>query len=256
MAKAANHRCVMSEGSFFVIGDIKGKGHKVQQAVIRALAHGKQLFQPKVLYIGAASENNPHYESGFISGIKAVFPGSSVTPLRFSMAQPNSDFDSCSKEVAPEFEKADIIYFEAGDIAPLKAVFDRFKLKSLCKRAYERGALVGGLCGGGSFMADQVVHYDVQSGDFTRDLGASLWAGSAISCHMDREDEYSQRHQQLKNVASSGMMRAIGLGANQAVVFDESGEYALCPTAMVDAAKSPFYVDRNGSNCPIPVRCI
>lgn len=249
---------IMSEGTFFVIGDIKkgNYGHRAQQSIIAQLANQSALTQPNILYIGAASDNNSNFENGFIGGIKRILPAASVLPLHFMLDQEYIEFDSSSTEVRLAFESSDIVYFEAGDIAPLKAVFEKFQLKGHCKKAYDRGALVGGMCGGGSFMADQVVHYDVQSGDFTRDIGASLWSKAAISCHMDRDDEYTERHQQLKNIASSGMMRAIGLGANQAVVFDNSGEYALCPNVSAEDTLPPFYVDKSGQNLSLPIRAI
>lgn len=241
----------MSDGIYYVIGDIKrGSSYRGQHAVLKHIAAKINVTQPEILYLGAACNNEPKPKYGFIGGMKKLFPAGNVTSVSLSVDHDNLEFDKKLLPIECSFERADLIYFDGGDVFTLKSVFDRFKLKEMCANAFKRGAAVGGMCGGGSFLADEVIHYDVQSGSFSRDIGARLLPNIGISCHMDRTDEFDERYQQLKNISYSGTQTAIGLGADQAVIFDGFNQYSFVQERNNNP---PFQVDSTGKLVPLPI---
>lgn len=217
---------------YYVIGDVKcGKSYG---DILRYLARQSNFDCPTVLYIGAAALNHLRYKNCFETGLVKTYKNYQFSSLNVAPFTPFTDHHAKPEKIERAFSDADIIYFEAGDVRNLLETFERFSLKDYCVEASRAGKLVGGLCGGGSSLAERVVHYEVESGTFIDDKGIGLIPNTAISCHIDRQDERALRLYRMRMVKDRYGFNVFGLGTSQALCFNEKGEaVALNPTGKI-----------------------
>lgn len=239
----------MSSGAYYVMGDIKG-GSSFRHSFAAILReHGAAA--PRVLYLGAACNDSLYLKTSFENGLAKTCPESVFKSLnlRSQMAQDHEDVQP--ENIAEQFLKADIIFFDGGRIRALQETYEQFNLKTHAKRAFERGAYVGGLCAGGSYMCQEAIFSEDDY--ISRQKGAGLIEGTAISCHMDMPDQYGMRLYHLYQAATDNGMCAIGLGVNQAVLFKNGVIYKI-PAKDVDHG-SPLIIDACGKTTSIELLC-
>lgn len=235
----------MSSGAYYVIGDIKG-GKKFRRNFVEIL-NSQKAETPRVLYLGAACDNNRRYRDAFENGLHTI-----NNQARFDSLSLSVDMDGRHKHANPDyiaerFGKADVVFFDGGGIEPLREVFNCFGLSDHLRSAHARGAYVGGLCGGGSYLAEEVVHYE--AGSVKKESGAGLIAGTAISCHMNLTEQYASRLNFLNEAVSDGTSsRGIGLASNQTLLF--SGPNIECLPYEKSTIMKPFMIEK-GSSSPI-----
>lgn len=233
----------MSSGAYYVIGGIKG-GKTFRQNLVEILG-SQETGAPRVLYLGAACDNNLKYKGAFESGLYTVNPQAVLASLSLSAHIDYRHKHANPDYIGEQFGKADVVFFDGGGIEPLREVFNRFGLNHHLRTAYARGAYIGGLCGGGSYLAEEVVHYE--GGVVKKERGAGLIAGTAISCHMNLTEQYASRLYLLKEAVSEGSSsRSVGLASNQTLLF--SGHSIECLPYDTDTAMKPFVIGKGASS--------
>ena len=241
----------MSTGAYYVMGDIKG-GKSFRQSFATLLRHHGSP-SPRVLYLGAACYNKLNLKASFEKGLAITCPGSVFKSLSLSQYMAWDHKDAQPERIEEQFSKADIVFFDGGGIRPLSETFKRFELGDYVRRAFERGAYVGGLCAGGSFMAEEVVFFE--DGKLDTQKGAGLIEDTAISCHMNIVEQYEPRLGSLQKALQEGKAnRAIGLADNQAVLFQNGNVCRLPVTSKVNT--EPFTVDAKGRVASIDLVCV
>lgn len=236
-------------GAYFVLGDVKGG--KIIQRSLSMLVERKGLSSPRVLYLGAASYNNRKYRDSFEKGLSLANKASVFKYLNLSIHMPWYHKDIQPERIEEKFQEADIIFFDGGGVKALSETFNHFSLADHITKAHERGAYIGGMCAGGSFLGKEIVFWE--NGHIHTQEGANLIEGTAISCHMDRPGQGEARRLYLEQALEKpGVNRAIGLYENQTVLFEGEKIYSLSARATV---AEPFSMTRKGDIIPIAPAC-
>nr|MBI1231886.1 hypothetical protein [Cytophagales bacterium] len=196
--------------------------------------------EPTVLYIGAAADNGLEYKQTFIKGINMAVPDAHVESLNLTLSPDCRHGNPQKLNLA--FGRADVVYFDGGDTMKLRDIFRMFSLDEYCKEAYERGAYVGGSCGGGSIFAEGVVYSDRQ-GNIHTDKGVGLIPNVTISAKIDWEEQAEAREAALRAVAvekAGENMRCIGVGDNQIIIFHKDGLLSLAKPGFHGTTGKPL----------------
>lgn len=206
------------QGSYFVIGGVTG-GAAIH-GTVRSLA--KQFERPaNVLYIGAAGLNDPGYEDLFARS----FPGEEdmirIGTLQLYKEDFMGDGEEDPEVIRKNFEQADIVFFDGGDIRVLREVFEKFKLKDICKEAFERGACVGGLCIGGSYLGAEVLYRDNDDKKLHVAEGLNLIKDTALTCYIGRPQQ-EERLLKLQDIVNEERKIGVGVPVNQTMVWNNS----------------------------------
>lgn len=234
-------------GVYYIIGDVRdGKTHGSIQRSLPALV-GKQTFR-HILYIGTATANGGFQTYKATTGLKHSFPTAQVVSLA-------TELEDKKRSLTKDFEKADMILFEGGNVERLLAFMKKFEIKRLCQDAFDRGAAVGGICGGGAVFAGHLIHsaqHDVEPFNFLTPLesnlrpekGLGLMPQISVSCSMDIPETERGRLEFLKYRAEDGDI-SVGLKLDEAVIWTEDCGLKALETSK-KSNKLPFRVMPDG----------
>ena len=217
----------MPEGLFFIIGGIKG-GSRIRETILSL--SDKFQSPASVLYIGAAHKNDYSYEQGFLRGLEGA--ELRVNTLSLSSEDGDSNTVTDANKIESQFNRANIIFFDGGEVEVLRNVFDRYQLKDLCRKSFERGASVGGLCAGGSFLGSTVIHSGIEDDQLRVDNGAGLIQNTAITCYIGDRAQ-AQRLRMLENRSYNATEVGLGVPINQTITWSpDSGFQRMFPDTM------------------------
>lgn len=199
----------MSTGLYYIIGGVKG-GTKIKET-IRTLSD-RFDHAASILYIGASHDYNPLFERGFRNALaKDEHPEDfQVTSLNLTAAD--------SQTIEGMFADAHIIFFDGSEISLLKEAFKSHHLKDLSQQAFERGACVGGLCAGGSYLGSTVVYADEASHELKATYGLGLIPNTTITCYIGDKAQI-QRMRILEDVSYRQNETGLGVPINQTVTW-------------------------------------
>ena len=206
----------MSEGLYYIIGGIKG-GSRIKETV--ATLATRFSVPSKVLYLGAAHKNDLGYEASFFRSIeldKSISVKVSSLQLPDTTTEHQSELHAKAKK---QFKEANIIFFDGGEVDVLENVFKLYELRSLCQQAFERGACVGGLCAGGSYLAANLIHSGVETEDLRIDSGAGLIPDTVMTCYIGDKAQ-RQRLYKLENESHKRGQTGVGVPVNQTITWN------------------------------------
>ncbi len=224
-------------GGYYVIGDMKGNGEGFR-SIFSWLMHHSGETDPKVFYVDAGGNQYRSYPDDFRKAIKHINRFAQVNTQKITTDMSVMELSGLEYKLERGFLHSDIIFFEAGSIETLRQNFIRYNLAELAKNAWEKGALVGGLCGGGSILAEQVVYHEQNFTSSAKGLG--LIEGVAVSCKMHKADHEARLTLLAQTLKQDFARYAVGLSVDQAVLF-EANSISAIPTGR-DKDGQPFLV--------------
>ncbi len=214
------------QGLYYIMGGVQG-GTAIKECV---LALSKRYQESaRVLYIGAAHGDKPSFENGFLKSLDD-------TGLELDVLHLHDD--AYANRVSEVFQRADIVFFDGGDVSVLSEAFERFKLKDQCRKAFDRGASVGGLCAGGSYFASTVIHTEVDGDELYVDQGLGLIPNSTITCYIGDRAQM-QRLSALENVSYQRGDVGVGVPINQVVTWNSDQGYSKLLDGMGPVVYTP-----------------
>jgi len=188
----------MKKGAYYLMG---GSQVKPLKTMLRSLLSATQKSTPHVLYIEAAGNTDPNLINGFLGNLRRNFDDISYDALNLYLQQPNA-IGTKPENIKATFEKADIVFFEGGNLNILTELFQKHGLKDLCRTAFEKGAYVGGICAGGLILLDQII-YENNHGRITTMPGIGLVPSVAASCYIYDSDSGAERRDVLRGLSDT-----------------------------------------------------
>lgn len=212
----------MTQGRYYITGGVK-KGGQIRETLLRL---AERYDGPvSVLYMGAASNNDPTYERPFVGGLSTQVKNGDMTCNILKLFDKPSIYEHASEDsIAAAFAKADIIFFDGGELCTLRDVFGRYGLKDLCKQAFERGASVGGLCAGGSILGSSAIHASEIAEGIVADSAIGLIPDTAITCYIGMPTHMRRLVLLEDHIYQSGEA-GIGVPVDQTVTWTEDGGF-------------------------------
>ena len=235
-------------GAYYIIGGFKGgkKAGRIIPTIVDCFCDSA-----KMLYLGAAHGNNFIYEENCRSAFMRSYPRGVFKTLNLCPKKSDNNFDDNNlSKIEDAFAQSDIIFFDGGNVGVLNKVFKDYELKDVCETAVYNGKMVGGICAGGSVLANTVIHYEGIEAE--RSHGVGLIASSAISCEINSlKKECGRSKLLLQSFREDGEV-AFGVGLNQVAIFPMWEEvYAL---QWSEQESLSFRIDCDEHTKPLPAR--
>ncbi len=236
-------------GGYYVIGDMKGNGEGFRGILSWLMERVGHNRDPRFFYVDAGGNMLRSCQDDFRTAIKRINRFAQVNTQKLSDHMGAIELAGIEDKLTRGFAHADIVFFEAGDIEILRRSFARFQLGAMAQSARDRGAFVGGLCGGGSILAQNLVFHENDETSFG--AGEGLIAGVTISCKMNRHEQHDSRLALLSgSLGKQFTHQAIGIAADQAVLFDGNAIGSI-PTGR-DKDGQAFTLDPAFGKVPVP----
>jgi dipeptidase E len=153
-----------------------------------------KLSKPKVCFVPTASGDSAGYVERFYEAFKKL----ECEPSVLSLFNPNTWTD----ELEPFVAKQDVLYFGGGNTKNALVLWREWKLESLLRAAYERGAVLAGLSAGAICWFEQG-----STDSIGRELGVLEclgWLKGAMTPHYDGE---AQRRPKLHQFVLEGQIQ-------------------------------------------------
>ena len=221
----------MTEGRYYITGGVK-KGGQVRETILRLADHYNGPVS--LLYLGAANANDPNFERPFIGGLSSQIKKGDITCDVLKLFDKPSIYEHASEDsIEAAFAKADIIFFDGGELCTLKSVFNRHGLKDLCQQAFDRGATVGGLCAGGSILGSSAIHASDLAERLCTDPAIGLIPETAFTCYIGMRTHMRRLVLLEDHIYQSGET-GIGIPVDQTLIWTEADGFESLFTDLPD----------------------